>query len=126
VLKASDSDAVTDYSDGVDSNGCGGHPIRSAPFTRENPQAREFRRRYCFERVPVPARATRLDLDKRDGCRESRDDVDFSVTTPPPTIENLVPVRDEKVASDDFAPAPEFMFECHCSSPIRVGYGLGI
>jgi hypothetical protein len=78
VLEASDRDAVTDYSDGVDTNGGSRDPIRSAPFAGQQPYTREFGGRYRLERVPVPARAAGLDLDKRNCGRESRDDVDFA------------------------------------------------
>jgi hypothetical protein len=62
-----------------------------------------------------------FNLDKGHRSPSAGDEVDFSVAATPPSIEHLVSVRNQKVAGNSFTPSPQFVFTCHCSSPIRVG-----
>jgi hypothetical protein len=126
MLEDSNSDSIANDPYCIDPNRGRGHPIHSAPFAGEHPQSCELGGGYRLERVPVSPASSGLYFDKCDCARESSDDVDFTVRASPTAIKKFISVRDEKVASDRFAPAPEFVFECHRSSPIRVGHGRGL
>jgi hypothetical protein len=122
VFKAANGESVANYSDRVDSNRSGVNLMNPTPFAGENPQSCEFGRGYRLERVPVPISPAGFDLDKGDGSSRSRDNVNFPLTATPTAIENLVAVRSKIVGGDSFTPSAQFVFECHCSSPNRVGY----
>jgi hypothetical protein len=122
VFEAANGESVTSYSDRVDSNRCGVNLMNPTPFAGENPQSCKLGRGYRLERMPVPIGPAGFDLDKSDGSSVASNDVDFTVTAAPTSIDDLVAVRDEKIAGDGFTPSAQFVFVCHCSSPNRVGH----
>jgi hypothetical protein len=122
MFEAANGESVTYYSDRVDSNRCGVNLMNPTPFAGEYPQSCEFGRSNRLERMPVPIGPAGFDLDKGDGSSTSRDYVDFPMTATPTSIENLVAVGHEKIAGDSFTPSAQFVFECHRSSPNRVGH----
>jgi hypothetical protein len=121
MVQAADGNSVADDSDGVDPNASRVNAVDTAPFASEHPQSSELCRGDCLERMTKPIRSPGFDLDKSYCSAGARDEVDFAMATSPTSIEYLVTVRDKKVASNGFTPSTQFVFACHCSSPIRVG-----
>jgi hypothetical protein len=121
MVQAADGNSITNDSDRVDSNASRVNAVDTAPFTSEHPQSRKLCRGDCLERMTKPIRSPGFDLDKSYCSAGARDEVDFAVAASPASIEYLIAVRDQKVAGNGFTPSTQFVFACHCSSPIRVG-----
>jgi hypothetical protein len=121
MVQAADGNSVADDPDRVDSHASRVNAVDTAPFASEHPQSRELCRCDCLKRMAKPIRSPGFDLDKSYCSAGPRDEVDFAMATSPPAIEYLVTVRDKKVASNSLTPSAQFVFACHCSSPIRVG-----